>query len=273
MKKAGRTALPACSGWWCAYFAAAAAVTKFSPFGVPNPVTLSHPGPVVSEVSVPNVRTYQRDESPLNSVLTYSVVLPRGAASASGVSKTGGLGESGEHGTGEAGSADDSDAGLSILGQHELGAGVGISQESDVRDEAPATRQAPLVGRLRPDAAGAAAGSEDKPEFERWNHGWIGSRRGNAGFVVAPASLQLQGVVRIEKQAGAADASCIGRSGGHRNRCHPERDREISVVAAGKIDGDTERGAQLVEVVLHGELGGVVGCQDNLADAVAVGDH
>lgn len=74
------------------YFAAATAVTKLAPFGVPKPVTLSHPGPVVSELSVPKVSTFQRVEIPLNSALTYSVVLPKGAASESADSVTAGLG-------------------------------------------------------------------------------------------------------------------------------------------------------------------------------------
>ena len=39
--------------------------TKFKPLGVPTPVTLSHPGPVVSDVSVPNVITNQRVEKGL----------------------------------------------------------------------------------------------------------------------------------------------------------------------------------------------------------------
>ena len=41
------------------------AVTKFKPLGVPTPVTLSQPGPVVSELSVPKVMTNQRVENGL----------------------------------------------------------------------------------------------------------------------------------------------------------------------------------------------------------------
>jgi hypothetical protein len=43
----------------------AMALTKFTPFGVPTPVTLSQPGPVVSDVSVPKVRTNHRVENGL----------------------------------------------------------------------------------------------------------------------------------------------------------------------------------------------------------------
>ena len=59
---------PACSRFRFAnfYFAAAlTAVIKFAPFGVPSPVTLSYPGPVVSEVSVPKLITYHRVVTPL----------------------------------------------------------------------------------------------------------------------------------------------------------------------------------------------------------------
>ena len=64
---------------------------KVSPFGVPNPVTLSHPGPVVSDVSVPKTKTSQRVEEELwKSALTKFVVLPSehgGAAHADGAAR------------------------------------------------------------------------------------------------------------------------------------------------------------------------------------------
>jgi hypothetical protein len=41
------------------------ALTKFAPLGVPRPVTLSQPGPVVRDVSVPNVMTNQLVENGL----------------------------------------------------------------------------------------------------------------------------------------------------------------------------------------------------------------
>src|SRR5215831_6374049 len=43
----------------------AIAFTKFIPFGVPTPVTLSHPGPTIREESVPNVTTNHRVENGL----------------------------------------------------------------------------------------------------------------------------------------------------------------------------------------------------------------
>ena len=43
----------------------ASALTKLAPLGVPTPVTLSQPTPVVSEVSVPKVITNQRVENGL----------------------------------------------------------------------------------------------------------------------------------------------------------------------------------------------------------------
>jgi len=43
----------------------AIAFMKLAPLGVPTPVTLSQPGPVVSDVSVPNVITNQRVENGL----------------------------------------------------------------------------------------------------------------------------------------------------------------------------------------------------------------
>src|SRR6266446_257076 len=58
-------------GWlsWQIYHSAsrygAMALTKLTPFGVPTPVTLSQPGPVVSDVSVPKVITNQRVENGL----------------------------------------------------------------------------------------------------------------------------------------------------------------------------------------------------------------
>jgi len=45
--------------------AATTSFTKVSPFGVPRPVTLSHPRPVVNDESVPKVRTNQRVENGL----------------------------------------------------------------------------------------------------------------------------------------------------------------------------------------------------------------
>ena len=42
--------------------AATAALMNANPFGVPKPVTLSHPGPVVRDESVPNTNTSQRVE-------------------------------------------------------------------------------------------------------------------------------------------------------------------------------------------------------------------
>lgn len=47
----------------CGY--GARVLTKFAPFGVPTPVTSSHPGAAASEVSVPKVRTNQRCENGL----------------------------------------------------------------------------------------------------------------------------------------------------------------------------------------------------------------
>src|SRR5262249_28966362 len=75
------------------YFAACiTALMNFMPFGVPKPVTLSQPAPVVSEESVPNVSTsHLVDDGLLYRALTYRVTGP-GAASASGLSNTGGLG-------------------------------------------------------------------------------------------------------------------------------------------------------------------------------------
>ena len=63
-KQAGIT--PACSGscFVYGYLAAATAVTKLAPLGVPSPVTLSHPGPTFSDVSVPKLSAYQRVEVP-----------------------------------------------------------------------------------------------------------------------------------------------------------------------------------------------------------------
>jgi hypothetical protein len=48
----------------CAAYGAIA-FTKLKPLGVPTPVTLSQPGPVVSDVSVPKVITNQRVENGL----------------------------------------------------------------------------------------------------------------------------------------------------------------------------------------------------------------
>ena len=61
------------------------------PFGVPNPVTLSHPGPVVSDESVPKTKTSQRVEEELwKSALTKFVVFSSehgGAAQADGAAR------------------------------------------------------------------------------------------------------------------------------------------------------------------------------------------
>ena len=40
------------------------ALMKFAPFGVPTPVTLSQPGPVVNELSRPKPMAYQRVDVP-----------------------------------------------------------------------------------------------------------------------------------------------------------------------------------------------------------------
>ena len=63
------------------------------PFGVPSPVTLSQPGPVASEESVPNVNTSQRvDEELWNSALTNRIVGGWGPAKAAALWKDGGFG-------------------------------------------------------------------------------------------------------------------------------------------------------------------------------------
>jgi|SRR5579864_6961917 len=43
------------------------------PFGVPKPVTLSHPGPVVSNESVPKTKTSQRVEEELRKICDIEV--------------------------------------------------------------------------------------------------------------------------------------------------------------------------------------------------------
>jgi hypothetical protein len=63
-KQEGRWSFLRSAPFLLSYFAPATAVTKFMPFGVPSPVTLSHPGPVVSELSVPKLMAYQRVEVP-----------------------------------------------------------------------------------------------------------------------------------------------------------------------------------------------------------------
>ena len=58
-----------------------------APFGVPSPVTLSQPGPVVSDESVPNVNTSQRVEVLLwNNALTNNFVFSKGCAKAAALS-------------------------------------------------------------------------------------------------------------------------------------------------------------------------------------------
>ena len=83
-KKAGRNG----SGLPCLgedYFAAAAAVMKDKPLGVPNPVTLSHPGPVVREESVPNEIPYQRVVDPWYMELRKLTVFSKGAITSAAV--------------------------------------------------------------------------------------------------------------------------------------------------------------------------------------------
>src|SRR5271154_6388542 len=64
------------------------------PFGVPRPVTLSQPGPVAREESVPKVKTSQRVDAVLwNNALTNSFVFSKGCARADALSNvTGALG-------------------------------------------------------------------------------------------------------------------------------------------------------------------------------------
>ena len=57
---------------------------KLAPLGVPNPVTLSHPGAVVSDESVPNVSAYQRLVTPWYSRLMNGAVISIGGTSAVG---------------------------------------------------------------------------------------------------------------------------------------------------------------------------------------------
>ena len=68
---------------------------KANPFGVPKPVTLSHPGPVVRDESAPKTKTSQRVEVELwNSALTKLIVFPRvhgGAAQSAGAARSRGL--------------------------------------------------------------------------------------------------------------------------------------------------------------------------------------
>jgi hypothetical protein len=70
------------------------ALMNAEPFGVPRPVTLSQPGPVVRDESVPKVKTSQRVDAVLwNNALTNSFVLSKGCARAEALSNvTGALG-------------------------------------------------------------------------------------------------------------------------------------------------------------------------------------
>jgi len=75
--------------------AATTALMKVNPFGVPRPVTLSHPGPVVSDESVPKTKTSQRVELELwKSALTKFAVFPSvhgGSAQFAGAARSLGL--------------------------------------------------------------------------------------------------------------------------------------------------------------------------------------
>src|SRR5580692_351598 len=71
-----------------AYFSAfKTALMNAEPFGVPRPVTLTQPGPVVSDESVPKVNTSQRVDAVLwNNALINSFVFSRGCARADALS-------------------------------------------------------------------------------------------------------------------------------------------------------------------------------------------
>src|ERR1700677_1146896 len=63
--------------------------TNGAPFGVPSPVTLSQPGPVVSDESVPNENTAHAVELLWNNALTKSFVFCKGSTSAAALSNVG----------------------------------------------------------------------------------------------------------------------------------------------------------------------------------------
>src|SRR5580704_19540670 len=64
------------------------ALMNAEPFGVPRPVTLSQPGPVVRDESVPKVNTSQRVDVELwNNALINRVVFCRGFARAEALSR------------------------------------------------------------------------------------------------------------------------------------------------------------------------------------------
>src|ERR1019366_2661573 len=178
-----------------------------------------------------------------------------------------------KRGTGKAGSADDGDKGFSAFGIDNLDAGVGISHHCDVRNEPPGAGQTRLVRRYRPDTAGAPTCTKNEALEERRDDRRIGRIVCDAGYVVAPTRLQLYGGGGVEKQAGSADAGRVGRRRRHGNGSRTVGEQEVSVVAAGEIDRDAERGARFVDRILNNEFSRIVGGQISLFDAVAVGDH
>src|SRR5208282_125226 len=98
-------------------------------------------------------------------------------------------------------------------------------------------------------------------------------RRGDFGYVGAPTRLHVYGVVFVEEQAGAADCGCVRRRRRHANSSRTVGEQKVSVVAAGEIDRDAERGARFVDEVLNYEFARILGYEEGLFDAIAVGDY
>src|SRR5208282_6447896 len=186
--------------------------------------------------------------------------------------------DSGECGTGKAGSADDGDELRSTFGIDEFDAGVGIGHQGDVRNVPPGAVQTLLIRRSLPDTAHAAARASVEAQYIRRYEGRLSgiSARGvvgDAGQVVAPTRLHLDGVIFVEEQAGAADGGGVGGGRRHGNGGRAVGGQEVAVVAARVVDRDAERGTRLVDVVVDDEFLRVAGYQRDLWLAIAIGNH
>src|SRR5579875_1442030 len=126
-----------------------------------------------------------------------------------------------------------------------------VSQPRDIGEQSLPTRQLTLEGRLRENRAGAAAGAAVKAEVQGRiiNSTPIDKKR----FVVTPARLPGNRVIRFQSQSDTAHAGRIrriGRSADGRRIELRIMESEIAVIARGEIRGDAKRGGDFVDQVL-----------------------
>ena len=93
-----------------------------------------------------------------------------------------------------------------------------------------------------------------------------------------PSGLESDRVIRVQRQADAADSGNVGKIRGHAHRGWNERGSEVAVVAGGEVTRNTGNGANFRNEVLFIQLGVgdevlrcAVAARDDIAQAIIDG--